>query len=58
MLAALEGERFLNNKFESAIRTVAGIKGDDKKLTVISSAYSRKEYLQGLRLSFSHLLRQ
>ncbi len=43
MLAALEGERFVNRtRFESAIRTVAGIKGDDKKLTVISSAYSRK----------------
>jgi sodium/proline symporter len=43
MLATMEGDRFVNKtRFESAIRKGAGIKGDDKKISVISSAYSQK----------------
>lgn len=43
MLATMEGDRFVNKtRFESAIRKGAGINGDDKKISVISSAYSQK----------------
>jgi len=43
MLATLEGKRFVSKtRFESAIKTGAGINCDDKKIAVISSAFTQK----------------
>ena len=39
----LEGERFISKKnFESALQHNSGIKGDDKKIAIISSAFTQK----------------